>query len=478
MYKTGERNQITFFPASIEDYVGPNDPVRVYDAFVEALDFSKLGIPIEPFKSGAHEYHPQGLLKLFIYGYSYGNRSSRKLERACHHNISFIWLMGGLKPDYRTIARFRKEYKDAIKKVLKESARLCLELDLIEGNILFADSSPIRANASIGRTWTKDKTEEYLKRIEEEINKLMEDAERVDREEEWQDSLVEIKEKVRDREVLREKIKDIAGRLKASGKGHLNGSDEECVNVKGRQGTHASYRAEIVVDEKHGLIVQSEVVSESNDRNQLSGQLKQAEENIGQKAETVCSDTGYYSLTDLEKIPAGTTVIIPDQQQAQEKNQRHPVKPFSKEEFKYDNEKDEYVCPEGERLKYYGKAFGNERKRAYKAEGKGCRACKHFGVCTKSQSGRKVIRMEEEELKERLSRTYESAAGQVIYKLRKERAELPFGHIKRNLSCGQFLLRGKKGVDAELALLSTCFNIARMITLVGIPMLVSKLSGI
>ena len=478
MYKVGERNQITLFPARIEDYVGPNDPVRVYNAFVEALDFSELGIPIEPFKSGAHEYYPKAMLKLFIYGYSYGNRSSRKLERACHHNISFIWLMEGLRPDYRTIARFRKEYKEAIKKVLKESARLCLELDLIEGNTLFADSSPIRANASIGQTWTKDKTEEYLKRIEEEINKLMEETERIDQEEEWQDSLVEIKEQMRDKEALKQKIEGIAERLKGSGKGHLNGTDEESVNVKGRQGIHASYRAELVVDEKHGLIVQSEAVSESNDRNQLSHQVKQAVENIGQTPQTVCSDTGYYGLTDLEKIPEEMMVVIPNQQQAQKENQRHPVKPFSKEEFKYDEEKDEYICPEGRRLKYAGEAFGDARKKAYKAEGKECRSCRHFGVCTKSKGGRRVIRMKEEELKERLTQIYESAEGQVIYKLRKEKAELPFGHIKRNLSCGQFLLRGKKGTDAELSLLSTCFNIARMITIVGIPMLVSKLSGL
>jgi transposase len=478
MYKVGERNQITLFPARIEDYVGPNDPVRVYDAFVEALDFGKLGIPVEPFKSGAHEYHPKPMLKLFIYGYSYGNRSSRKLERACHHNISFIWLMEGLKPDYRTIARFRKEYKEAIKKVLKESARLCLELDLIEGNTLFTDSSPIRANASIGQTWTKDKTEEYFKRIEEAINKLMEEAEQIDREEEWQDSLVELKEQMRDKEVLKQKIKGIAERLKESGQAYLNGTDEECVNVKGRQGIHASYRAEIVVDEKHGLIVQGEAVSESNDRNQLSPQVKQAIENIGQTPRTVCSDTGYYSLTDLEKLSEDITVVIPNQPQAQKENQRHPIKPLSKEEFKYDEDQDEYICPEGKRLNYYGEAFGDARKKAYKGEGGECRACRHFGLCTKSPSGRKIIRMKEEGLKERLRKTYESAEGQAIYKLRKEKAELPFGHIKRNLSCGQFLLKGKKGVDAELSLLSTCFNITRMITIVGIPMLVSKLSGL
>lgn len=153
MYQVGDRNQIILFPPRLEEYVSENDPVRVYDVPMDigTLDFSKLGIPIEPFKSGVHEYHPQPMLKLLIYGYSYGMRSSRKLERACCHNVSFIWLMEGLKPDYRTIARFRKEYQGALKKVLKESARLCLELDLIEGNTLFADSSPMRVPTLSGR---------------------------------------------------------------------------------------------------------------------------------------------------------------------------------------------------------------------------------------------------------------------------------------------------------------------------------------
>jgi len=476
MYKIGERNQIALFPSRIDDYVGPNDPVRVYDAFVEALAFSKLGIPIEPVKSGAHEYYPKAMLKLFTYGYSYGKRSSRKLERACHHNISFIWLMGGLKPDYRTIARFRSEHKEAIKKVLKESVRLCLELDLIEGNVLFVDGSPIRANASIGHTWDKGKTEKYLNKIEGEIEKLIEEAERIDEEEEWQDSLVEIKEQMRDKEALKKKIEDIAGRLKETGKEQLNVVDEECVNVKGRQGTHASYRAEIVTDEQHGLIVQGEAVSQNNDLNQISEQVKQAGENIGKKPEQACGDSGYYSLQDLKKVPEGIMVVMPSQRQAQKEKGIHKIKPFSKEEFQYDKGKDEYICPEGKRLGYYGISFGESRKKEYRTKGKECCVCKHFGVCTVSRRGRNIIRMEEEELKERLTQIYESAEGQAIYKLRKERAELPFGHIKRNLSCGQFLLRGKKGVDAELSLLSTCFNIARMITIVGIPMLVLTLS--
>lgn len=95
-YRYGDRYQMDLIPQCIEDYVAPDNPVRAYDAFVEALDFGQLGIEINPDKVGNSEYDPQSMFKLLVYGYSYGVKSSRKLERECHHNIAFIWLMGGL----------------------------------------------------------------------------------------------------------------------------------------------------------------------------------------------------------------------------------------------------------------------------------------------------------------------------------------------------------------------------------------------
>ena len=476
-YKTGNRRQITFLPPIIDEYICPEDPVRVYDAFGYALDLQELGILVQPDKAGANEYHPRAMLKLIMYGYSYGTRSSRKLERACHHNLSFLWLMSGLKPDYRTIGRFRSEYKEAIKNVLKQSVKLCMKLDLIEGNTLVIDGSKFRANASINTTWTDKKCEDYLEKISKNIDRLVDEAERIDQQEEEKESLVKIKKELMDQEKLQATIQDIAQTLKETKKSSINTTDQECVKAKGRQGTHASYNAQIVVDEKHGLIVSNEAVSENNDLNQFHNQLNRAGEVLGNKPKVACSDSGYFSLEDLKQIPEDITVVMPTQKQAQKENNIHPVKPFDKEQFRYDSTSNEYRCPEGKRLKYIGIAFSNPRKRAYKADGKDCRGCPHFGVCTPSRDGRRVVRMGEESLKERLEDRYHSSHGQEVYRLRKQKVELPFGHMKRNLGAGQFMLRGKKGVNAELSLLSTCFNIARMITLVGIPALILRLGG-
>ncbi len=110
-YIMGNRKQITFLPPTIDDYVGKEDPVRVYDAFIDSIDLQEMGIIIEPFQAGAPAFEPKAMLKLIVYGYSYGIRSSRKLERACYHNLSFMWLISGILPDYRTIARFRSDNK-------------------------------------------------------------------------------------------------------------------------------------------------------------------------------------------------------------------------------------------------------------------------------------------------------------------------------------------------------------------------------
>ena len=126
-YRYGDRKQKTLFPQSIDEYIPEDAPVRAYDAFVEALGLEQIGIQLEPHKIGCPQYDPKVMLKLLVYGYSYGVRSSRKLEREANYNLSFIWLAGGLRPDHKTIAEFRRKNKSALRKVLKQCARLCIK---------------------------------------------------------------------------------------------------------------------------------------------------------------------------------------------------------------------------------------------------------------------------------------------------------------------------------------------------------------
>ena len=206
----------------------------------------------------------------------------------------------------------------------------------------------------------------------------------------------------------------------------------------------------------------------------LSGedhQINKANEILGKKCKIAVADSGYASTDELEKIDKqGIKVIVPSQRQAAK---REPHE-FAKERFTYDSKNDCYLCPQGHKLNLYST---NKKTKAYRiSDKKICPACPHYGTCTKSKTGRMITRLLNEEVRQRLEAQYEEPQSQEIYKLRKEKVELPFGHIKRNLKVDAFLLRGLKGVKAEASILATCFNLVRMITLLGVPALVKELS--
>ncbi len=191
------------FPQSIEEYVAIDHPVRAYDAFVEALDFPALGIELDLDQVGNSKYDPKAMMKLLVYGYSYGVRSSRKLERETHQNRAFIWLMGGLKPDHKTIAEYRRKNKKALRKVLKQCAGLCIHLGLIAGNALFADGAKIRAHAARSKMHDRAYYEQQMSEMEERIEQLLEECEKVDQQEEGEGSWVAMDKGLADEKQLK-----------------------------------------------------------------------------------------------------------------------------------------------------------------------------------------------------------------------------------------------------------------------------------
>lgn len=166
-------------------------------------------------------------------------------------------------------------------------------------------------------------------------------------------------------------------------------------------------------------------------------------------------------------------MVIPSHKQIK-KERKRKIPIFDKSKFSYDIEKDEYICPENKRLKFNGDT--SDGNRHYKCAGKHCRNCTNFGICTKSRQGRGLTQNKHSVLSDKLETIYSSPFGAAMYQLRNQTVELTFGHFKRNLCAGQFLLRGKDKANAETALLSTSFNIARMISLTGIPELITKLN--
>jgi hypothetical protein len=412
------------------------------------------------------------MLKLLVYGYSYGVKGSRKLERECHHNLSFMWLMGGLKPDHKTIAEYRRGHKGALKKVLKQCVRLCLKLDLIAGNVLFVDGTKIRASAGRHRTHDRAWYDKRLQEIDQRIEKLIEQSEKIDEEQEGLGSSVSMDKELAQAERLKDKIQSVLKTMEDSGQDKINLTDPDCRLMHSVQGSHASYNVQSVVDEQHGLIVYVEAVQETSDLNQFARQIDGANEMLGKRCEVACADAGYADTVELQKIDEqGIKVVVPSQRQALHREE----KPFSKSQFRYDAEKDCYCCPEGKELHYVGKNHQNGKK-DYRITKPGiCQSCPQLGQCTTAKLGRKIVRLANEQDKQRFEAQYE--ASKEIYDRRKSRAEHPFGHIKRNLKTDGFMLRGKEGVQAESSLLASCFDLRRMMTIVGVAALIEKLAA-
>jgi transposase len=436
------------------------------------LDFAALGIDLDPHQVGNSEYDPKAMMKLLVYGYSYGVRSSRKLERETHQNLAFIWLMGGLRPDHKTIAEYRRKNKKALRKVLKQCVGMCIHFDLIAGNALFVDGAKVRANAGRSKTHERDYYEQQMAGVEERIEQLLEECEAVDQQEEGEGAWVAMDKGLADEARLKGKIQEFLKTFSETDREKVNRTDPDCAVMRSVQGSHASYNVQSVVDDKHGLIVHAEAVSETSDVNQFARQIGQANEVLAERCKVACADAGYADTEELEKVEAqGIKVVVPSQRQALHDEEG----PFSKSHFRYDKERDCYWCPEGNRLRYdwTDKESG---KRFYQiTNGKVCRSCVRYGQCTSAKKGRRIIRMALEEAKEKFEAQYEEPASQEIYVRRKARVEHPFGHIKRNLKTDAFLMRGREGVNAETSLLATCFNLARMITLLGVSGLIAKL---
>ena len=165
-----ERSQLLLLPEAVDDYVGSDNPVRFIDAFVEGLDLSEAGFArVKAKTTGGPGYAPGDLLKLYIYGYLNRVRSSRRLEAECHRNIEVIWLLRTLKPDFKTIADFRADNRDAFKAVFRAFALLCKRLDLFGRELLAVDGTRIKAVNNKDRNFTHNSLAKFIKAADERL---------------------------------------------------------------------------------------------------------------------------------------------------------------------------------------------------------------------------------------------------------------------------------------------------------------------
>ena len=388
LYKTGQgREQLSLLPARVEDYVGPDNPVRAIEAYVSTLDLKRLGFRHAGGGLGAGQpsYHPADLLKAYLYGYLHRVRSSRRLEQEAQRNLELIWLLKGLTPGYRTIAKFRGENWAALKATNREFVLLLRELNLFGGELVAIDGAFFHGDASKASIKTRKRLAEQLVAIERDIEEYGSALASNDATEEVHSSGGEdggsrnsgaVAEKVAALMARRTKVQADLDQLKDSGETQLSTTDSDARILSKRGHAIAGYNVQIAVDDKHKLIVASEVVNDGNDTGQLYAMAKAAKEALGAETLRAVADTGYYNGAALKECEEGGIVayVPPPKRTGKLEEQGR----FTHEAFRYDAEADVYHCPADAQLKPmngFKTSPGGRIEKRYVSLKSVCKAC-------------------------------------------------------------------------------------------------------
>lgn len=462
------RKQTILFPEAINDYIEEDNPVQFIDAFVDSLDLVALVFTYSiPESTGRPPYNPADMLKLYIYGYLNRIRSSRSLEKETKRNVEVMWLLGKLTPDFKTIADFRKDNKDAIKKVCKEFILLCNRLDLFGGELIAIDSSKFRAVNSKKRNFNEAKLEKALEKIEEKIEQYFTELEDNDQEEAQlnRPTVEDIKAKIVYLKERKGKYQELLEKLKETGKTQVSLTDPDSRAMVNNQRVEVCYNVQTTVDSKHKLIIDYETTNEVLDRNQLSQMSKRAKEILKVEKLEVLADKGYYDAIEIKEcIDNGIIPYVPEPKSAIPED----VDIYHKDEFKYDTDKDCYICPQGDKLTYRNRATHHGRvMKLYKSES--CKRCPILARCTRNKQGRIIYRWEHEEVLEEMRERVRREPDKV--KMRNLLTEHIFGTMKRGFNQGYMLLKGKEKVSAEISLTVLSYNIKRVLNIIGLDRL-------
>ena len=467
------REQKLLFPEAIEDYVSADNPVRFIDAFVATLDLHQLDFEKAVAAStGRPPYHPGDLLRLYLYGYLHRLRSSRLLEKECHRNVEVIWLLRTLRPDFKTIADFRRDNQDALKKVCREFVFLCRKLNLFGGELIAIDGSKFKAVNSRDKNFNETKLQELIANIDAKIEKYLHELDAEDNDEGRESggklSQEELEQKIAALRERKDGYEELACQFDGEQK-QVSATDADARLMHTRQGAEVCYNVQSAVDRKHKLIAAHDVVNEVTDVNELAPLAIAAKEVLGVEQIEVVADKGYYNQSHVERcLAAGITPYM----EKADTSANTKLGLFGKSKFKYDAGKDLYVCPASQELAYRFSTTEKDRElRYYRA--RGCRQCAIKSQCTRNQANRTITREAHEHLMEEMAERVKRKPH--ILKLRKALVEHPFGTMKRVMNAGYFLCKGLAAVRAEMSLTVLAYNLKRVLNILGVAALMAAL---
>ena len=265
-----DRSQGSLLPETIDEYVSEENPVRVIDAFVGALDIASLGFEgVEPRATGRPGYHPATMLKIYLYGYLNRIQSSRRLEQEARRNLELMWLVGRLAPDFKTIADFRAQNTAAIKNVCREFIVLCRRWQLFTEATVAIDGSKFKAVNHRDRNFTSAKMAMRMALVEQSITEYLEQLDRMDRREtpNGPRQTARLKERIATLKDEMSRLKGLKARMEASPEGQVSLTDPDARSMasQGKGTGVVGYNVQSAVDTQHHLIVTHEVTNIGSD---------------------------------------------------------------------------------------------------------------------------------------------------------------------------------------------------------------------
>ena len=471
-----DRAQSLLLPASVEDYVGEDNPVRAIEAFVDGFDLLKAGfVRAEAKETGRPGYHPGDLLKLYLYGYLNRVRSSRRLEAECHRNLEVIWLLRGLRPDFKTIADFRRENAPAFKAAFRRFVYLCRQLDLFGKELLAVDGTRLKAVNSQERNFTREKLKTMLRHADERLAGYLAELAKADGQESSPLAGIpptrNLAEKIATLQKRRGEYVAMAARLERTGETQVSLTDPDSRAMATYPKVGVGYNAQVAVDAKHKLIVEQEVTNAGSDLGQLAPTAIPAKEALGVETIQATADRGYFQGEDIAACAAaGIAAFVP---KPLGRGAAASKGLFAKEAFTYDAQADTYRCPNGETLfpRTHWVKDGH-RVIVYYHEA-ACKRCPIRAQCTSAKRRRQIVRWEGEAVLDAMAARL--AANPQMTRLRRNTVEHPFGTIKHAMNQGHFLRKGLRQVRAEFSLSALAYNLLRVMNIVGVKALVEAL---
>ena len=304
------RKQAVLFPDTVDDYIEEDDPARLMDLFIDRLDLQKMGfVRSEPKSEGRPGYSPRDLLKLYVYGYYYGVRSSRKLERECKVNIQVMWLLGKLQPDFRTISDFRKLNIDPIKAVFSEFNRFCLEMKLFSKSFISIDGSKFKAVNAKDRNFTLNKLDDRIKRLDAHIAEYLSELDAMDKEDSSRVlSREDLEHKLEVAKERKEKYEGYRSQIEESGEKQISLTDPDARLMKQNEGFGVCFNTQVAVDAGSHMIAGFKVTNNATDHGQITELATNVKEDFGCDILETTADKGYEEPDDMADALASGVV--------------------------------------------------------------------------------------------------------------------------------------------------------------------------